>query len=265
MSIGGEFNPESYAYAAPVTFRDPTKENKDKPKSLSDYLDSIRMGPLPFEQAFDFSNPADFYEKMFALYGNNTPGSTNPSAPGQNTALSPTSANVPQNRSVSAPSSGIESQYSPLIEAKAAKYNLDPNFVKALVKAESEFDANKQTPLHWKRGSKDLAMGLGQLTQANCDEYGVKNPYNPEENLEGTCRQLADLKKLYNGDMVKVLAAYNAGPGRVKEYADRGGVPPFTETVNYIYKIYNSLGWQQDSRITQQYASLIGQRVHWQA
>lgn len=113
-------------------------------------------------------------------------------------------------------------------------YKLDARLVVALVITESDF---KPTTI-----SSAKAMGLGQLMQVNCDEYGITDPWDTNQNLYGTCRQLREHLNRYPGThdmdtnrLTLALAAYNAGPGNVKKY---GGVPPFRETQNYIKRVF---------------------------
>lgn len=122
-------------------------------------------------------------------------------------------------------SSAIEQRYDHLIRKAADALGLDFDLVKSVIKAESQFDANA-------RSSKG-AQGLMQLMPDTARMLGVKNAYDPEQNILGGARYLRDmLKKFKNTD--KALAAYNAGPAAVV-YHD--GVPPYQETKNYLVKI----------------------------
>ena len=83
-------------------------------------------------------------------------------------------------------------------------------------------------------------MGLMQLMPATARGLGVKDPYNPVQNIEGGVKYLSNLLKKYNGNVVLALAAYNAGSGAVDKYS---GVPPYKETQNYVRSILaNYLG-----------------------
>jgi soluble lytic murein transglycosylase-like protein len=129
----------------------------------------------------------------------------------------------------------IEGALSPQIETLIAKYSalngLDPAVVRAVIKAES--DGNP------KDVSSKGAMGLMQLMPEELKAYGVKDPFDVEQNIMGGTRQLAEKLKIFNGDLRLALAAYNAGTGRVKQY---GGVPPYPETQKYVEKIFGMLG-----------------------
>ena len=83
-------------------------------------------------------------------------------------------------------------------------------------------------------------MGLMQLMPATARGLGVKDPYNPVQNIEGGVKHLSGLLKRYNGNVILALAAYNAGGGAVDKYH---GVPPYKETQNYVKSILaNYLG-----------------------
>ncbi len=113
-----------------------------------------------------------------------------------------------------------------LIQTYAAKHNLPPNLVKAVIQTESGGNPRAVSPAG--------AMGLMQLMPANVHEAGISDPFDPEQNIAAGTRQLASLMGQYHGDLDLALAGYNAGPGNVRKY---GGVPPFAETQNYIRKI----------------------------
>jgi hypothetical protein len=113
----------------------------------------------------------------------------------------------------------------------AEKYNLDPKLFNALINQESGFNP--------KAVSHAGAQGLTQLMPKTAQSLGVTDPFDPRQNLEGGAKYLAQMLRQFNGDRSLALAAYNAGPGAVKRY---GGIPPFSETQNYVKKILGNIG-----------------------
>jgi soluble lytic murein transglycosylase-like protein len=113
-----------------------------------------------------------------------------------------------------------------LIEKAANENGVDPALLDALVATESSYDP--------KCRSRAGAMGLTQLMPANVKELGIADPFDPAQNLQGGAKQLAQLLAKYPGRIDLALAAYNAGPGAVAKY---GGIPPYTETQNYVKKV----------------------------
>jgi soluble lytic murein transglycosylase-like protein len=113
-----------------------------------------------------------------------------------------------------------------LIAGAARRQGIDPDFVTSVVKAESGFIPTASSP----KG----AQGLMQLMPHTAATLGVTDVFDPASNLEGGTRYLRQLLDRYDGDAVKALAAYNAGPQRVAEF---GGIPPYRETYAYVARI----------------------------
>jgi len=103
---------------------------------------------------------------------------------------------------------------------------IDPDFIDSVIHQESGFNPNAV--------SKKGARGLMQLMPDTADKLGVRNSFDPAENVHGGAAYLRQLLELYHGDAQKALAAYNAGPGRVEQYK---GVPPYRETQAYVARI----------------------------
>jgi soluble lytic murein transglycosylase-like protein len=113
-----------------------------------------------------------------------------------------------------------------LAESAARRHGLDPGLVLAVVGVESGFRPEAISP----KG----AQGLMQLMPGTSRELGVADPLDPEQNLDGGVRHLGALLTLYDGDLTRALAAYNAGQGAV---ARHDGVPPYRETQAYVKKV----------------------------
>lgn len=112
------------------------------------------------------------------------------------------------------------------VEELAAKHNVDPDLIRAVIAAESGYNPAAT--------SRKGAQGLMQLMPGTAQQLGVRDAYNPKQNLEAGVRYLRALLDKYNGDLDKALAAYNAGEGAV---ARAGGVPNIRETQNYVRRI----------------------------
>jgi soluble lytic murein transglycosylase-like protein len=112
-----------------------------------------------------------------------------------------------------------------LIDEAAGRNGLPAAFVRSVAKAESGMNAGAVSPAG--------AIGVMQLMPATATSLHA-DPTNPEQNIEAGARYLRDLLIKYDGDAVKALAAYNAGPAAVDRYQ---GVPPYSETVTYVDKV----------------------------
>lgn len=119
-------------------------------------------------------------------------------------------------------------KFEPIVEKAAKKYNLEPSLIKAVIAQES--GGNNYAI------SSSGAKGLMQLKDKTAEELGVRQIFDPEENIFGGTAYLTKMLERNNGDLKLALASYNAGPGNVRKY---GGIPPFKETNNYIIKVLN--------------------------
>jgi soluble lytic murein transglycosylase-like protein len=117
-------------------------------------------------------------------------------------------------------------EYDPIIQTVAAEHEIDADFIHAVIKAESAYN-------RWAI-SRAGAQGLMQLMPGTASIYGVKDVFDPEQNIRGGVKFLRVLLNLYDGDPKKTLAAYNAGQEAVKKY---GGIPPYEETRTYIRRV----------------------------
>lgn len=118
------------------------------------------------------------------------------------------------------------SDYHQIILSKAQKYKVEPSLIKAVIKAESNFDPIAISP----KG----AMGLMQLMPYTARQMDVRNPFEPEENIEAGVRYLKYLLDKFDGNLTLALAAYNAGADTVER---AGGIPPIQETRQYIRRV----------------------------
>jgi soluble lytic murein transglycosylase-like protein len=119
------------------------------------------------------------------------------------------------------------SDLEPHIAMAAKRYRIPAPLVRAIMQAESNFDPNAVSP----KG----ACGLMQLMPKTAAEMYVKDIFDEKENIEGGVRYLRVLANTFDGDMVKMIAAYNAGPDAVRKY--KGNVPPYEETQGYVRKV----------------------------
>lgn len=118
----------------------------------------------------------------------------------------------------------------PYIEIVAEREGLTPDLLRAVIDKESAYRPCVV--------SKKGAMGLMQLMPATAAELGVKNPFDPVENIDAGARLLKKLVGRYGGDLALALGAYNAGPSRVDS---AGGIPKIPETVDYVTSILEKL------------------------
>lgn len=121
---------------------------------------------------------------------------------------------------------GAASPYDAQITAAATKYGIDPALLKGLIRQESNFNPSAR--------SGAGAQGLTQLMPGTASSLGVSDASDPAQAIDGGAKYLKQQLDRFGGDVSKALAAYNAGPGAVAKF---GGVPPYTETQNYVQKV----------------------------
>lgn len=120
----------------------------------------------------------------------------------------------------------VSDEYDPHILKAAERYDVSFPLIKAVIKAESNFDP-------WAISHKG-AKGLMQIMPHNFKKFDIENPYNPGENIMGGAKYLQKLIKRYEGKLPLALAAYNAGPSVVDRYKR---IPPYPETEDYVKKV----------------------------
>ena len=125
--------------------------------------------------------------------------------------------------------------YRELVEAAAAKYKVDADLITSVMAIESNFDP--------KAVSRRNARGLMQLMPQTAMQFGVKDIFDPKENVDAGTHYLRDLLERYNNDLILALAAYNAGPERVVS-----SVPRIRETRNYVVRVKRAYDQRKDDQ-----------------
>jgi len=143
-------------------------------------------------------------------------------ASGSRLSASGTSATLPQHGFPARPQTDLNQ----VVNEASGRYRLDPDLVNSVIKAESGFNVHAV--------SRKGAQGLMQLMPGTASQLGVSNAFDAQANVDGGTKYLRELLEKYNFDIVKALAAYNAGPHRVEQF---GGVPPYYETRAYVARI----------------------------
>ena len=175
-------------------------------ETVVDAVQSVSSGPT------DTAVSSESYDASDAAAGTSASGTTSASQSGEGLECS--------------------AELDAIFDEAAEKYGVDAKFLKSIAKCESDFDPACV--------SHSGATGIMQLMPATAAELGVSDSYDPYQNIMGGAQYISELLDKYNGDTSLALAAYNAGSGNVAKY---GGIPPFTETQNYVNKVleyYNS-------------------------
>jgi len=137
----------------------------------------------------------------------------------------------------------LQDKYNGIIQSLGNEFRVEPSLIHSIIKAESNYDP-------WAISPKG-ALGLMQLMPETAIQYKVQNVFDPRQNIEGGIKYLVDLIKLYDGNTMHVLAAYNAGQEAIRKY---GGIPPYPETRNYIKKVMATYSKSKISTRTKIYA-----------
>jgi len=122
--------------------------------------------------------------------------------------------------------------FADIIREASARYGVDESVIRAVIKQESSFNP--------KAVSRCGAQGLMQLMPTTAQSLGVKDAFNPEENIMAGTRYLKQKLDEFDGNLALALAAYNAGSGAVRKY---GGIPPYQETQAYVNKVIKSIDY----------------------
>lgn len=136
-------------------------------------------------------------------------------------------------------SAADKAAYHSIVEEKAKQHDMDPQLVKAVIKAESNWNAGAV--------SNKGAQGLMQLMPSTASLLGVVNPFDPVQNIDGGIRYLKHLLGKFGGNLTLALAAYNAGPKLVEK---KGGVPSIPETVAYVRKVLAYYGGSNSGSVS---------------
>ena len=143
-------------------------------------------------------------------------------------------ANVEATSEIKPSGSSLErlKKYDNIIRDASKTFGVDENLIRSVILAESA--ANE------KAISRAKAKGLMQLMDGTAKDLGVKNVWDPKENIFGGTKYLAQMLKRFDGDVRLTLAAYNAGPGAVDKFK---GIPPYNETKNYVTRVIGYLNY----------------------
>jgi len=181
----------------------------------------------------DRSIAAQIYRSMVGVLEKQSGRKADPTSGVKN--ILPNERYIKINQISSQPSNAsiTKTRFDPYIDHAAAKFRLRPELIKAVIKAESNFNP--------KAVSSAGAKGLMQLMDSTALEMGVDNVFSPGQNIDAGARYLRKMIDRF-GDIKIALAAYNAGPAAVEKH---GGIPPYPETVKYVQSVLDSTGGGQ--------------------
>jgi hypothetical protein len=123
----------------------------------------------------------------------------------------------------------VSGPFAQFINSAATRFKVDPDLIHSVIAIESNYNPKAISRRH--------AGGLMQLIPGTAAQMGVRNIFDPRENIDGGTRYLGELLHRYDNNLVLTLAAYNAGPQSVQKY---GRVPPFAETISYVRKVQHN-------------------------
>jgi hypothetical protein len=179
--------------------------------------------------------------------GNLVLSSHRPGGPDVKTFAVPQTDAIRATRPVAAAHNRLYALYDDLISEHARNNGLRADLVRAVVQVESAFNVNARSP----KG----ALGLMQLMPATIQQFGVRNPFNPAENLRAGVAYLRQLLDRYQNNEELALAAYNAGPAAVDRHGQT--IPPYRETQNYVSRINQITGNPVQRRGKQIYKTMV--------
>ncbi len=205
------------------------KKGFDLNSEIAAMLGISNYTPIPTASGSSEKSAAPI-DSSVALDKSAAASASNADASDAATAASGSAASI---SGASVPNSGVfacSEELNAYFKEASETYGVDVALLKAIAKAESNFQADAV--------SRAGAMGIMQLMPATAQELGVSDAYNAHDNILGGAKLISQLLQKYNGSISLALAAYNAGSGNVDKY---GGIPPFTETQNYVQKIMGYL------------------------
>lgn len=135
------------------------------------------------------------------------------------------------------------------INSTARWYGIDPLLIKAMIKVESNFNPDAVSP----KG----AMGIMQLMPATAERVGVADPFNPVENIEGGVKYFNKLMNMFS-DVTLAIAGYNSGENAVIKYGNK--IPPYSETIEYVEKVYLHYDHLRNSHPNRDIKSLVAEK-----
>ncbi|MDA8213317.1 MAG: lytic transglycosylase domain-containing protein [Clostridia bacterium] len=185
------------------------------------------FSPEETQKSLD-SNPFSFAEILAGLLGESALFQGSESSLGNLTNSANTNTAPPQTEK--AGDTNNLTDLDAIFENFASQYRLQPHLLKSVAKIESNFDPQAI--------SKAGAQGIMQLMPKTAEGLGVKDTFDPIENIEGGAKYLRQLLDRFDNNISLALAAYNAGPGAVNKY---GGIPPYKETQNYVKKVMDNM------------------------